>query len=232
MTENTKNLHPSAGDGQLEAGKGSQASTSRTARVAARYLNGSIRLAGGLLGGVLDTCVRRKCLYFPFVSEALSLVPFSVGWKLRNAVYRQMLSSCGEDTILHFGVTLEDERTKIGCDVWVSVGSYIDYAEIGDSVLIGPHAVLLAGGRPHRFDRLDIPIKHQGNLEKKPLVVGMGAWIGAHSTVMADVGEHAIVGAGAVVTKKVPPYAVVGGNPARILFMRTENLAAPARRCS
>ena len=53
--------------------------------------------------------------------------------------------ACGDDTILHFGVTLEDERTKIGRNVWVSVRSYIDYAEIGDSVLIGPHAVLLAG---------------------------------------------------------------------------------------
>jgi len=98
--------------------------------------------------------------------------------------------------------------------------------------LIGPHAVLLAGGRAHRIDRLDIPIKDQGNLPKKPLKVGMGAWVGAHATVMADVGEHAIVGAGSVVTKEVPAYAVVGGNPAKILYMRDANLAASARRCS
>ena len=188
--------------------------------VPARCLNQSIRLAGGLLGSLLGSCVRRKWLYFPFVSEALSLVPFSFGWKLRNAVYKCMLSGCGEDTILHFGVTLEDERTKIGRNVWVSVGSYIDYAEIGDSVLIGPHAVLLAGGRVHRLERLDIPIKDQGNLPKRPLLVGLGTWIGAHATVMASLGEHAIVGAGAVVTKEVPAYAVVGGNPARILYMR------------
>jgi len=112
----------------------------------AQCLNASIRLAGGLVGRPLSSCVRRNWLYFPFISEALSCVPFSFGWKFRNAVYKQILSGCGDDTILHFGVTLEDERTRIGRNVWVSVGSYIDYAEIGDSVLIGPHAVLLAGG--------------------------------------------------------------------------------------
>lgn len=201
-------------------------------RLVAQCLNASIRLAGGLVGRPLSSCVRRNWLYFPFISEALSCVPFSFGWKFRNAVYKQILSGCGDDTILHFGVTLEDERTRIGRNVWVSVGSYIDYAEIGDSVLIGPHAVLLAGGRAHRFDRLDIPIKDQGNLPKKPLKVGTGAWVGAHATVMADVGEHAIVGAGSVVTKEVPAYAVIAGNPAEILYMRDAKPAASARICS
>jgi len=49
-------------------------------------------LAGGLLGRMLGSCVRRKWIYFPFVSEALSRVPFSFGWKLRNAVYKRLLS--------------------------------------------------------------------------------------------------------------------------------------------
>jgi len=200
-------------------------------RLAARFLNGSISVAGGLWGGILGTCVCRKWLYFPFISEVLSCLPFSFGWKFRHAVYKRILAGCGEDTILHFGVTIEDERTRIGRNVWVSVGTYIDYVDIGDSVLIGPHAVLLAGGRPHRFERLDIPIKDQGNLTKKPLSIGTGAWVGAHATVMADVGEHAIVGAGAVVTKEIPAYAVVGGNPAKILYMRNADLAASTRRC-
>src|ERR1700722_6367451 len=198
-------------------------------RLVARCLNASIRQAGSLVGRLLGGCVRRKWLYFPFVSEALSCIPFSFGWKFRHAVYKRILSGCGDDTILHFGVTFEDERTRSGRNVWVSVGSYIDYAEIGDSVLIGPHAVLLAGGRAHRSERLDIPIKDQGNLPKKPLQVGMGAWAGAHATVMADVGEHAIVGAGSVVTKEVSAYAVVAGNPAKILYMRDANLSASTR---
>ena len=90
---------------------------------------------------------------FPFCFRSVVLPAIFSRMEIAIAVYKQILSRCGDDTVLHFGVTLEDERTKIGGNVWVSVGSYIDYAEIGDSVLIGPYAVLLAGGRAHRFDQ-------------------------------------------------------------------------------
>lgn len=82
--------------------------------------------------------------------------------------------------------------------------------------------MLLAGENHHYIDRLDIPIKQQGNPPKKPIIIGHGAWIGANSTVMADVGNDAIVGADSVVTKTVPPFAIVAGNPAKILRMRNE----------
>ena len=49
---------------------------------------------------------------------------------------------------------------------------------------------------------------------------GNGCWVGANATVMADVGHDAIVGAGSVVTRPVPPFAIVAGNPARVLRMR------------
>jgi len=186
----------------------------------ARAVNASIDGVGGALGRVLRRGVASGWLYFPFVSEALSLVPFSLGWKLRRAVYARLLGSMGRDAVLHFGVSIEDPRTRIGENVWVSVRCYLDYVEIEDAVLIGPHAVLLSGGRAHRFDRLDVPIKDQGNLPKEPLRIGRGAWIGANATVMAEVGHDAIVGAGAVVTKPVLPYAVVAGNPARLVKMR------------
>lgn len=185
--------------------------------------NGSIDALGALLGAFVRLCVQRGWLYFPFVSEALSRVPFSLGWKLRRAVFARVLPQIGADAVLHFGVILEDERTRIGADVWISSHCYVDYAHIGDSVLIGPQAVLLAGGKQHRVDRLDIPIKQQGNPPKQPLLIGRGAWIGANATVMAEVGHDAIVGAGAVVTKPVPPLAIVAGNPARVLRMRNAN---------
>ncbi len=189
-------------------------------RLLARAANASIDGLGGALGRLLRRGIASGRLHFPFVSEALSLVPFFLGWKLRRAVYAHLLTSIGRDAVLHFGVSIEDPRTRIGENVWVSVRCYLDYVEIGDAVLIGPHAVLLAGGRPHRFDRLDVPIKDQGNLPKEPLRIGRGAWIGANATVMAEVGHDAIVGAGAVVTKPVLPYAVVAGNPARLVKMR------------
>ena len=185
-----------------------------------RLVNGGIDALGALLGHAVRKAVAAGWAYCPFVSEALSTIPFSLGWKLRRAVYARVLPRMGRSAVLHFGVTIEDLRTTIGEDVWISVGCYLDYVEIADSVLIGPHAVFLSGGRHHRFDRLDVPIKQQGNPEKTALLVGRGAWIGANATILAEIGHDAIVGAGAVVTRPVPPYAIVAGNPARVLRMR------------
>jgi acetyltransferase-like isoleucine patch superfamily enzyme len=122
-------------------------------------------------------------------------------------------------------VVLEDPRTTFGDDIWISNGSYVDYAHIGSYVLIGQHVVLLSGGRFHRFDRVDVPIKHQGNWPKEPLLIGDGVWIGANATIMANVDHDAIVGAGSVVTKPVPPYAIVAGNPARFIRDRRQVLS-------
>jgi acetyltransferase-like isoleucine patch superfamily enzyme len=195
-------------------------------RPLANAANAAINGFGAALGRVLRSGVASGRLYFPFLSDALSLIPFSLGWKLRRAVYSRILPRVGSDAVLHFGVSIEDPRTTIGDNVWISAHCYLDYAEIADAVLVGPHAVLLAGGRQHRIDRLDIPIKDQGNRPKEPLRIGRGAWIGANATVLAEVGHDAIVGAGAVVTKPVPPYAVVAGNPARVLRMRNAEVVA------
>lgn len=58
-----------------------------------------------------------------------------------------------------------------------------------------------------------------------PLEIGYDVWIGARVIVLPGctrIGAHSIIGAGAVVTKDVPDYAIVGGNPARVIRMRKE----------
>ena len=179
--------------------------------------------SGGFLGRWARSRLDKSRLHFPFLSESLSQIPFGFGWKFRHAVYSRILPKVGSDVILHHGVVIDDPRTEFGSDIWISVGTYIDYALIEDHVLIGQHVVLLAGKGHHNFDRLDIPIKHQGNPPKEPIIIGHGAWIGANATVMADIGHDAIVGAGSVVTKPVPPFAIVAGNPARLLRMRNDS---------
>lgn len=182
--------------------------------------NWGLRSAGSGCGNCAAALVKRGWLYFPFLSEALSAIPLAVGWKLRQAVYSRILPRIGTNVVLHYGVTLEDPRTEFGDDIWIGPGTYVDYAIIADHVLVGPQAVLLAGAHQHRDDRLDVSIKEQGNPPKLPLEIGEGAWIGANATVMAVVGRHAIVGAGSVVTREVPPFSVVAGNPARVLRRR------------
>jgi acetyltransferase-like isoleucine patch superfamily enzyme len=189
-------------------------------RVAGSILDTMSELVGTLVGPPLRLAVASGMVHFPFLTDVLGRIPFSPGFKLRRAIYARILPRIGRNVILHPGVVLEDPRTSFGDDVWISHACYLDYATIGDHVLVGPHAVILAGGRPHQSERVDIPIKLQPNNPKQPVTLGSGCWVGANATVMADVGHDAIVGAGSVVTRPVPPFAVVAGNPARVLRMR------------
>lgn len=70
-----------------------------------------------------------------------------------------------------------------------------------------------------------IPIGMQGNLPKSELEIKDDVWIGTRAIILGNVrtiGTGAIIGAGSVVTKPVPDYAIVAGNPARIIRYRTK----------
>ena len=87
---------------------------------------------------------------------------------------------------------------------------------IGNDVILAQHVVL--SGLNHGYERLDQPVRDQ-NCTTAEIVVEDDAWLGANVVVTAGVriGRHAVVAAGSVVTKDVPPYTVVAGNPARPL---------------
>ena len=165
---------------------------------------------------------RLRLATFQHASEAIARVPFFYGYRVRRQFYRRLLATCGERLEVNYGATISEPETRMGSDVWIGPYSFVDLSVIGDQVLIAPHVCILAGGRHHRMDRLDVPIRLQGNNPLVPTRIGSGAWIGASAVVMADVGEGAVVGAGSVVTRPVPPYAVVAGNPARVLRYRTQ----------
>ena len=157
---------------------------------------------------------------FQQASEAIANVPLFYGYRVRQAFYGRLLARCGDDLEMNVGATIAERASRIGDRVWVGPGSYLDLVDIGDDVLIGPRALVLAGGRHHRIDRVDVPIRQQGNRPLTVTRIGDGAWIGAGAVVMADVGEGAVVGAGAVVTNAVEPMAIVAGNPARPIGTR------------
>jgi maltose O-acetyltransferase len=91
---------------------------------------------------------------------------------------------------------------------------------IGSHLMMGPDVMIVS--RRHNFSRLDIPMMFQGDGEPKLVVIEDDVWIGARAIILPGVriGRGAIVGAGAVVTKDVPPFTIVGGNPARVIKSR------------
>jgi acetyltransferase-like isoleucine patch superfamily enzyme len=165
---------------------------------------------------------RHGLMTFGQASESISAIPLVVGYRARERFYSTLLAKCGSRLEVNYGATINEIGCHIGSDVWIGPFSYIDLADIGDWVLIAPHVCILAGGHHHRTDRLDMPIRLQGNNPLHRTRIGRGAWIGANAVVMADVGEGAVVGAGAVVTRPVPPFAIVAGNPARVLRFRSD----------
>ena len=92
---------------------------------------------------------------------------------------------------------------------------------IHGNVMMGEEVMFLGGG--HKFDNPDVYIGAEGDLPDSPLEIGYDVWIGPRVIVLPGckkIGAHSIIGAGAVVTHDVPDYAIVAGNPAKIIRMR------------
>jgi UDP-2-acetamido-3-amino-2,3-dideoxy-glucuronate N-acetyltransferase len=115
----------------------------------------------------------------------------------------------GADCNICDGVFVEND-VVVGDRVTVKCGVQLwDGVRLEDDVFVGPNATFTNDLHPRSRQHLD---------EHPQTVVGTGASIGANATILPGIriGRRAMVGAGAVVTKDVPPNAVVVGNPARI----------------
>jgi maltose O-acetyltransferase len=141
---------------------------------------------------------------------------------IRQELCRRFLEDCGEwinvcsDVHLSSGRNVRiGNRSGLGdrCRVY---GGLI----MGEQVMVGPDVAFLSEN--HRFDDLERPMGEQGRTERDPPRIEDGAWIGLRATILPGrvVGRESIVAACAVVTRDVPPYAIVGGNPARVIGYR------------
>lgn len=95
--------------------------------------------------------------------------------------------------------------------------------QVGDYLMMGED-VLFQGGK-HNFEDTETPMGHQGGGGKTELQIDSDVWIGARVIVLPGckhIGKGVIIGAGSVVTKDIPDYAIVGGNPARVLKYRKQ----------
>ena len=156
---------------------------------------------------------------FRFCSELLSLVPFAIGEIMRFDFLKCTLKSCGNNVYVGFGTVFIYPEVSVGSNVLIGMYNTVHHCDFGDNIMTAEGCRFLSGSRYHLFDRRDIPMAQQGG-ELKRVIIGTDVWIGANSIVMDDVQDGAVVGAGSVVTKIVPAYSIVGGNPARVLRTR------------
>ncbi|MEB3381095.1 acyltransferase [Flavobacterium psychrophilum] len=132
----------------------------------------------------------------------------------------------GRDTEILYGVLILTYGGDIKIGDFCSINPYtVLYGHgnltIGNNVLIAGHCLIIPAN--HKFDDILIPINSQG-LIKKGIIIDDDVWIGAGCRILdgVHIGKGAVIAAGAVVTKNVPSFAVVGGVPARTIKLRTK----------
>lgn len=167
----------------------------------------------------LASLVVGQAAAFQGMSQMLSLAPGLFGNYLRLGFYRYTLRACSASACISFGTIFSDPRAEIGEHVYIGAFCDIGWARIGDDTLLGSGVHVTSGRRQHRFDDLSRPIRLQGG-EFTCVRIGADCWIGNGAIVMADVGDHSVVGAGAVVAGAVQECSVVVGSTARLVATR------------
>lgn len=149
-------------------------------------------------------------------------MPYSLGAKrIRGFLCRRIFKNAGANINIEHGAYFGS-----GKDIEIGNNSGLGFncrvygpLKIGNDVMMGPDVMIFT--QNHETIRLDIPMRLQ-TAPKIPVTIGDDVWIGARAIILPgkNIGKGVIIGAGAVVTKDVPDYAIVGGNPAKIIKFR------------
>ena len=168
---------------------------------------------------------KTRAEYFVWEMHFFSLIPGSLGMAVRQKYFAKILGSCGKPIFVAQNVKITSpEKLHLGNYVGIGIGAYITAGggiTIGNYVGIGPDAKIWSVN--HIYKDPDQPWRFQGS-EKKEVVIEDDVWIAASCIIKPGVtiGKGAIISAGSVLSKSIPPFAIVAGNPARVVGWRRE----------
>lgn len=160
----------------------------------------------------------RKGLSWPFVSWpiiAADRIVRRLLWLWGRLRFGALVRHRGLGCVCHWNVDLKyPERVQLGDGVVIGVNASIGAHSpviIGHHVRISRDVMIETAGLD--FSNGTPPYAHRS----QPILIGNGVWIGARALVLGgvEIGEYSVVAAGAVVTKNVPAYTIVGGVPAK-----------------
>jgi maltose O-acetyltransferase len=144
---------------------------------------------------------------------------------VRRFVAQGLFKRAGKNINIEKGAYFGDgSQIEIGHNSGIGINCRVcGNVTIGDNVMMGPDVIILT--KLHKFDRIDIPMIEQGHAPEMPVIIGDDVWIGTRSIILPGVtiGNGAIIGAGAIVTKDIPEYAIACGNPAQVVKYRMES---------
>ena len=172
-----------------------------------------------ILSGYIPIRRFLRCFRYYFLNNIFAIVPW---WSFRKIIYRLYGMKIGNGTRCDMRLfIMRGEGISIGNYTHVNRNAVLDARGgviIGNSVSISHNVVIMSGG--HDVNSPSFEGDHRA------IVIEDYVWIGVNATVLKGVtiGEGAVVAAGAVVTKDVEPYAVVGGVPAKVIGYRSRGL--------
>lgn len=141
------------------------------------------------------------------------------------AAVKTRFSSAGKDLSFDpFSSRIRGHRhIHIGDRVFIGHGADFSIHKelrIADDVLFGPHVLILSGNHPIETPGAPINAFHQGINGR--CIIDQDVWIGARAVIMGDVhiGEGAVIGAGSIVNRSLPPYCISAGAPCRPIRKR------------
>lgn len=142
---------------------------------------------------------------------------FNIGQKaIRYWFARHIVKSIGANVNIEKGASL-NYSLEIGDNSGIGVNCELNGdVHIGNNVMMGPECVFYT--RNHEFHDRSKLIIEQGYCDRKPIYINDDVWIGRRAIILPGVhiGKGAIIGAGAVVAKDIPDYAIAVGNPVQI----------------
>ena len=160
-----------------------------------------------VVGQIIYDCVAKK------LPESYSYVKIGQA-SLRAFCAKLILTECGKNVNIEKGAVFSS-KVHLGDNSGIGINASLGgTCYIGKNVMMGPQCVIYS--RNHRFDNTEVPMCEQGFYDEKPVYIGDDVWIGGRVTILpgVNVGSHSIIGAGSVVTKDVPEWSIVAGNPA------------------
>lgn len=161
-----------------------------------------------------------------FIGQRASRWVGASGIFLRRALFKLLLRRMGRDVTISYGALLTKTDAELGDRVYIGAYSMLGKVRVGDNTMIADHVVIPSGSAQHGTARLDVPMCDQKG-EFRTITIGEDCWIGSNSVILANVGNHVIIGAGSVVTKPIADYMIAVGNPARPVRDRRASADTP-----
>lgn len=139
---------------------------------------------------------------------------------IRYLLTRGFIEHLGRNVNIERGAVF-GKHLSVGDNSGIGINCVIQgNVTIGDNVMMGPEVYIYT--RNHCHESIDIPMIQQGFENEKPVVIGNDVWIGSRVTILpgVSIGDGSIIGTCSVVTKDVPSYSIVAGNPAHVVKER------------